>query len=254
MAKVLTALRLFNRAVLRRDPNAAFAFLQSVGRSVYPRYRFTEPEVDLAEDEAFHAFLERFGEVGWDRRWMVSQLVRLTRDLPGDTAECGAFNGATSWLICASNQKSGRSHHVFDSFEGLSQPNAEDGTHWRQGDFTATEEEVRANLSPFDRVHLHKGWIPELFEDVSDRRFAFVHIDVDLHQPTADSIEFFYPRVVNGGILVCDDYGHTSCPGATRAMDDYLVDTNEKMLSLPAGGGFFIKGTATSAATALSPR
>jgi hypothetical protein len=87
-----------------------------------------------------------------------------------------------------------------------------------------------------------EGWIPERFPEVADRRFAFVHIDVDLEQPTRDSIEFFYPRMNKGGIILCDDYGFTTCPGATSTIDAYLLDKPEKMLSMCCGGGFLIAG------------
>ena len=56
---------------------------------------------------------------------------------------------------------------------------------------------------------------------------------------------FFYPRLVPGGIVVCDDYGFPTCPGATSAVDEFLADKPEKMLSLASGGGFAIKGIAT---------
>jgi len=101
-------------------------------------------------------------------------------------------------------------------------------------------------LAEFPGVSLLAGWIPERFPAVADRRFAFVHIDVDLYEPTRDSLAFFYPRMSAGGIVVCDDYGFTSCPGATRAVDEYLADRPEKMIALSCGGGFLVKGVATS--------
>jgi hypothetical protein len=55
----------------------------------------------------------------------------------------------------------------------------------------------------------------------------------------------------DGGVLVCDDYGFTTCPGATRAIDDYLSDKDERMIALPAGGGFLIKGCKTGASAPL---
>jgi O-methyltransferase len=95
-------------------------------------------------------------------------------------------------------------------------------------------------------VSWHKGWIPERFVDVESRRFALVHIDVDLYDPTKDSMEFVYPRVNPGGIILCDDYACTTCPGATRAVDDYLADKPGKMVLLSCGGGFLIKGILTA--------
>ena len=40
------------------------------------------------------------------------------------------------------------------------------------------ESLVRDRLSAFENISIHKGWIPERFPDVANRRFAFVHIDV----------------------------------------------------------------------------
>jgi hypothetical protein len=49
-----------------------------------------------------------------------------------------------------------------------------------------------------------------------------------------------------GGVIVCDDYGFTSCPGATKAVNQLLQNKPEKMISLSGGGGFLIKGIETS--------
>jgi len=134
------------------------------------------------------------------RRWTMHQLLRMVAHAPGDTAECGAWRGASSFLICKANEASelAREHFIFDSFEGLSDPSSTDGTHWKRGDLSAGEELVRANLSDCANVRLMKGWIPNRFAEVEDRTFAFVHIDVDLYEPTRDSLEFFYPRLSLG--------------------------------------------------------
>jgi hypothetical protein len=134
---------------------------------------------------------------------------------------------------------------MFDSFAGLSEPSSFDGCYWSQGDLDSDYDIVKKNLRDVDNFSIHSGWIPERFPDVRIRKFAFVHIDVDLHQPTLDSFRFFYPRMNTHGIIVCDDYGLTSCPGATLAVDSYLSDKPEKMISLDSGGGFLIKGRHT---------
>lgn len=210
---------------------------------IIPDFRLTWPQLDWWRDPEFNAFLDRFGErrdMNTHRHWMLRELVRLVSSVPGDTAECGVYRGAGSWSIC----QAGRTHHLFDSFEGISEPGAFDADHWKAGDLRGSEETVRDNLRPFlDRLVFHKGWIPDAFPEVGDRNFAFVHIDVDLYQPTLDSIRFFYPRIEPGGILVCDDYAFATCPGATRAIDEYLSDKPEKMIRLSSGGGFIIKGT-----------
>ncbi len=234
------------------DEVVGFDVLRKTGRAVFPRYRFKWPQMDWWQDEPFNEYLKRFDELdglNTDRRWMMYQLARLVDSVPGDTAECGVFQGAGSYLLCRILQTSPvpeRKHFIFDSFEGISNPSANDGRHWSKGDLSADLDTVQDNLSQFENISYHKGWIPERFPDVEDRRFSFLHIDVDLYEPTRDSLTFFYPRMNDRGIILCDDYGSTLCPGATKAIDEYLADKPEKMISLSGGGGFLIKGYATA--------
>jgi O-methyltransferase len=233
------------------DPNARFEFLTRLGRVLAPDYRFKWPQLDWWQNSDFNGYLKRFGELNGlntDRHWMLGQLLRLTSGVVGDTAECGVYRGASSYLICRFNASLPgvpRTHFMFDSFLGLSEPGTQDGEHWNSGDLQVPQDDAKQVLAEFTHTVFLPGWIPERFADAETRIFSFVHIDVDLYQPTKDSIEFFYPRLQPGGILLCDDYGFGTCPGATKAMDNYLTDKPEKMLSLCSGGGFLIKGCAT---------
>ena len=243
------------QAVVSRNPPETdtllkrFAVIRAIARRVLPEYRFHWPQMCWWQSESFNRYLDLFSERegnNTDRRFTVGQLLRLIADVPGATAEVGCYEGAMSWLICHANQGA-RVHHIFDSFEGLSEPAAVDGGHWHTGALACSEERVQLNLKVFSgNFHTYRGWVPERFADVAGLHFAFVHIDVDLHDPTYESLAFFYPRLNPGGILVCDDYGFTSCPGAQLACDTYLRDKPESMIQLAAGGGFFIKGTATA--------
>ena len=233
-----------------------FEILRLLAGMLLPEYRFKWPQMAWWQSDLFNAYLDRFGERygnNSDRRWMVSQLLRLIAEVPGDTAEVGCYRGAMSWLICNSNKqvakKKFRMHHLFDSFEGLSHPGSSDGDHWQAGALACGESQVKANLVSFaGQFCTYKGWVPERFSEVADRSFAFVHIDVDLHDPTLEALKFFYPRLTPGAILVCDDYGFTSCPGATLACDRFLADKSEAMVQLADGGGFFLKGVSTAEA------
>lgn len=227
-----------------------FSLLRRFASRIIPEYRFKWPQMDWWGDRDFDAYLRRFDEHDGnnaDRRYAVAQLLRLMPAGSGDTAEVGAYRGAMSWLICAAGEGQ-RMHHIFDSFEGLSNPAAVDGDHWSSGSLACDEGTVQRNLAPFaGRFKTYKGWVPQRFGEVENRRFVFVHIDVDLYEPTRDSLAFFYPRMAPGGIIVCDDWGFTSCPGATKACDEFLADKPEKMVGLSAGSGFLIKGIRTAA-------
>lgn len=244
MRKLATLLRM----VRNRDSLLRFFLLRKLGAWLVPKYRFNWPQLAWWDDDVFSAYLRRFDEIDGcnsDRHWALGQLTRLVADVAGDTAECGVFRGASSYLICRGNQlaPNRRVHHLFDSFQGLSEPSILDGSFWSAGDLACPLSVVKENLEEFgeEAVCFHQGWIPERFHELSQSHFSFVHIDVDLHEPTRDSLEFFYPRMSEGGIILCDDYGFTSCPGATAAFDEYLMDKPEPMIALPCGGGFLIK-------------
>lgn len=248
MQKLISTIK--NLIAMRRQTR--YEILQKLAAVILPEYRFKWPFLDWWDNAGFSNYLDRFDELGGsnsDRRWMVAQLLRLTYSVPGDTAECGVYKGASSYLIALFNSElvaGTRRHYMFDSFAGLSQPGDEDGSHWSDSDLSISQDTVAENLSGLEGVSFMPGWIPSRFHEVEQRRFSFVHIDVDLYQPTYDSIAFFYPRMNPGGVLICDDYGSTLCPGATSAIDRYLKGKPEKMLALCSGGGFLIKGCDTA--------
>lgn len=102
------------------------------------------------------------------------------------------------------------------------------------------ENEIHRNLEKFKCYTLLTGWIPERFSEVDDQQFCFVHIDVDLYQPTLDSLSFFYAHMNPRGIMLFDDYGFRSCPGARRAIDEFLEDKPENVVLVPTGQAFVI--------------
>lgn len=213
---------------------------------VNSKFHFTEYGQVWRDDTAFEKYYDELVGDEYhsiDRKYTVNQFLQLIKNIEGDTAECGAYEGATSYLICAFIQQHAqyKAHHIFDSFEGLSKPGKEDGDHWKAGNLTAAEEICRNNLSQFDFVKYYKGWIPARFSEVQALTFSFVHIDVDLYQPTLDSITFFYERLNKGGIMICDDYGFITCPGAKKAMNDFFGDKAEPVIMLTTGQAFIIK-------------
>ncbi len=236
---------------IKQNEMLGFRVITMLAKRFIPGYRFTWPELAWFKNPKLVEVLTRFNEgEGFNahRRFAIQQLIRLTSSVPGDTAECGVYKGCGSYIILDANKHStlNRTHHIFDSFEGLSDPSGKDGDFWTVNDLSVKEGIVRENLSGFDRVECYKGWIPNRFHEIENKAFSFVHVDVDLSAPTLDSIKFFYERLSVGGVFVCDDYGFLTCPGATAAIEEFLTSRPEKMISLPGGGGFFIKGCATS--------
>jgi hypothetical protein len=181
-----------------------------------------------------------------DRKFALREFARFTKNVPGAMAECGCYQGASAFFLAKERRTTPL--HLFDSFEGLSelterdkQSTATESFEWRAGDLRTSEDAVRRALKDFEHVIIHKGWIPDRFADVTGETFSLVHIDVDLYQPTLDSLSFFYPRVNRGGVLVLDDYGFTTCPGAYEAVREFMAGKPEHVLHLPTGQGLIFK-------------
>jgi len=173
-----------------------------------------------------------------------SRLVRLiellaqTRSAQGDIVECGCYRGMSSYMMCSYLREwnsgfTGHGYHIFDSFQGLSEPTEDDSIPegWKNaeglrrmtqpGSFAASLAEVRTHLDDFPGIAFHPGWIPLTFKRLPERHYRFVHVDVDLYDPTLDALGYFYPRLAPGGILVSDDY---SWPGARTATHEYVSE------------------------------
>ena len=234
----------------RRRADTRYRLAERVFERLAPGQHLSEDRRWFFADADYAAFYERFGEGNYrayDRRYAVAQFAALASRLPGDFAECGVYRGATAYLLARALAEAApeRRLHLFNSFAGLSAPDGIDGAHWRKGDMAVGLADVRMALGEhLPRIEFHPGWIPERFADVADRRFALVHLDVDLYQPTADSLAFFYGRLVDRGVLVCDDYGFETCPGARRALDEFFADKPEPVLNLPTGQGVVIRNMA----------
>ncbi|HSI39147.1 MAG TPA: TylF/MycF/NovP-related O-methyltransferase [Xanthobacteraceae bacterium] len=181
------------------------------------------------------------------RCYFLQSCIRSLEQIPGAVGECGVREGKSALFMMEASENR-RDFYLFDSFEGLSDPiPLKDSIRsaFRKGDkhrrFAVEYEAVRSRLEKNPRFHVLKGWIPERFGEVSNKTFCLAHIDVDLYQPTLDSLNYFYPRLSQHGIIVCDDYGSGHYPGARLAFDEFFADKPEVPIELPQGQCFIIK-------------
>lgn len=142
-------------------------------------------------------------------------------------AEVGTYRGGSAHFIAAAYVTLTGSEvplHVFDTFEG--HPAAmisEFDTYHKAGMFSDIDyEEVKAYLSGFAQVQIHRGEFSETAKTLPDLSFGFAHFDVDLYRTTLDCLEYFGGRVAAGGSIVIDDYGAKKCPGVAKAVASYL--------------------------------
>ena len=188
------------------------------------------------------------------RFYSTFQMADYAASLPaGDAIECGCWHGHTTVgiaTILSARGFSGR-FHVFDSFEGgLSGFTEKDESLFRLSgrekaalveQFASDFDFVQSVTSKFGFVQLHRGWIPQSFSTFRLTPIRFLHLDVDMYEPTKASLEFFWESLVRGGCIVMIDYNHSVFEGATRAVDEFLQDkTPQLFYKVPFAGSCYV--------------
>jgi len=165
----------------------------------------------------------------------------LGRDIGGGFVECGVWKGGSAAImgLAMRHARQVRPLHLFDSFEGLPEPGDKDGEmalaysggrgsgalesihHCKAG-----LDEVRHLLHeqlllPADRIHYHVGWFQNTIPADAAHlgTIAILRLDGDWYESTRVCLEYLYPLLVPGGVLILDDY--FCWEGCRKATDEY---------------------------------
>lgn len=237
------------------------SMLNGVGYHIYKTlYKFGEGEYTIRPPYGYvtyspwfeHWFQEIYAKIKHhttvteDRSYIIYRFCQHCSHLDGDFAECGVYKGGTAFLIAYAQYDRGiqdKRLHLFDTFTGMPAEAGKDPSKHRENDFgDISLPAIRKYLQDFPFIAFCSGFIPETFKTVKDRKFAFVHVDVDLYQTAKDCCNFFYDRMVQGGVMIFDDYGFPRYRFAEkRAVDEFFHDKPETPISLPTGQAIVIK-------------
>ena len=174
--------------------------------------------------------------VSSDRCYVLSTLARQSANLRGEFWECGVYKGGTAMLLGKVLEKRGHQTtlRLFDTFQGMPDTDPSFDLH-KKGDFADTSLNHVVARVEYKSTIIHEGLIPDSFAGLDNTTIAFAHIDVDIFSSVLACCEFIQPRLAHGGIIVFDDYGFSSCPGARKAVDSYYENRAQIPLVLPTG-------------------
>lgn len=168
----------------------------------------------------------------------AQNLYRLARRIerervPGDVIECGVCNGGSAALLASSATRSRlkRTVWLLDSFQGMPDITPEDGVAFggrtaesHVGQEVGSIDRVRDVLkqvgADMNRVRILPGWFRDTFASVTATQIAILNIDADWYESVKLCLDTFYDRVVAGGFVSFDDYGHW--PGCRKAVDEFF--------------------------------
>ena len=165
------------------------------------------------------------------------------KGINGDIVECGVGWGSSLFYfsICVGLFDKIRHIYGFDSFEeGFPELlKVDEPSGLKKGGMSITEDQVRRYLRNgkisqdfiSDHITFVNGFFDETLAKYSELEIALLHLDVDLYQSYKECLEIAYPKVVKGGIIAFDEYQNPiKYPGAKKAIDEFLVESNETII------------------------
>ena len=169
--------------------------------------------------------------------FFLHSLARAQAKLPGAMAEVGVYQGCSARIISVAS--GGVPLHLFDTFEGLPEPASSERARLTTGLYAASLDSVRAFLADRNGISFHPGRFPFTAADCPAQTFSLVHLDVDLQSSTLDSLNYFYPRMVRGGIILTHDYSYLD--GVRAAFGEFFASRVEPVIELPSSQAMIVK-------------
>lgn len=230
-------------------------FLTNTIRSVFRTFGYDL--VKLGSQEAFSqdipaTSVETYKKVrpytmtSAERIFSLCDAVRYieTHKIEGDVVECGVWKGGSMMAVADTLLKLGsrqRDLHLFDTFEGMAPPTENDvdivgvsaaqlmqaedkekaDSVWCHAGIDIVKTAVGSVGYPAERVHYIQGMVEQTIPANAPEKIALLRLDTDWYESTRHEMEHLFPRLVRGGVLIIDDYGHWQ--GARKAVDEYLA-------------------------------
>jgi O-methyltransferase len=195
------------------------------------------------------------------------------RGVEGDYVECGVWKGGAVGMMSLACSRT-RKIHLFDSFEGICEPDARmDGT---KAVFEAGAAHAGGRLIPvpgiYDKIgghgtledcrHLlervighpaqllryHPGWFQRTVPAADIPKIAILRLDGDWYASTKVCLDYLLDSVVPGGFVIIDDYG--TYEGCRRAVDETLASQPAFLQHVDLGCSYFIKSADDASANA----
>ncbi len=173
---------------------------------------------------------------------LIAQHMQQKR-VSGNVAELGVYKGDLSVFL--NHLFPEKKLYLFDTFEGFSEKDiaVEDKNSFSISttkDFSDTSlEAVLSRMPVRENIIPRKGYFPESAKGVEDN-FCIVSIDVDLYAPTISGLNYFFPRLVDGGYIFVHDYNNARYQGVKKAVDEFISSKKVNYFMLPDFAGSIV--------------
>jgi O-methyltransferase len=163
--------------------------------------------------------------------WAATRALALK---DGDFVECGVWYGVLSKVICEYTNFSQKDRKFFlvDVWGGIDVHEK-----WYLSDIF---DVVTKRFEDYSNVKLIRGFIPDILPTINTQKVAYLSIDMNGSHAERAALEYFYEKMVPGGVIYFDDYGW-GFPDLRRKVNEFFADKPETLLHFPAGVSIVIK-------------
>ncbi len=180
------------------------------------------------------------------RAYVAAWAAHKAKNLPGDFVECGVNRGGLSRMVINYIQfdKLQKTFYLLDTFKGFDPKVLSEFELQKFKGFAGYPdcyESVVATFAPFKNVKIIRGTVPETLPEVKAERIAYLSIDMNCAAPEAAAVEYFWDKLVPGGVVLFDDYGFSGHHEQKAAHDAFARKHGLSILTLPTGQGLLIK-------------
>jgi hypothetical protein len=195
---------------------------------------------EISSTELIYEFTSWVGQVNLMRFLSFAETYKKTLELSGDIADIGTYKGSSMFafakLIKTFEPYSQTVVHSFDWFKGMRVGSKDDQR--QSGKYLAdyrqiNEMRIRQGLDGITNIHnldLTQD-LASFFESRPWLRFKLVLLDVGIEAVIRNSMKFFWPRLVPGGILMLDHFNNESSPMESVVIEEYIGSSQIKQYS-----------------------
>lgn len=225
LSQFLGACREFMRGMEYKSESSDFRYSMVLPGASY------SPWMTDAAFLAAHEVLKANTMVDIYRCYELWALVEQCGRLGGDILEVGVWQGGTGCLMAVKARLMGFKSKVYlaDTFTGVVKAGEMDAS-YRGGEHADTSVDIvlkSKDTLGLSNVELLAGIFPEeTAAPLENSQFSLCHIDVDVYASARDVLDWVWPRLQVGGVVVFDDYGTIQTPGITRLVNERLGTPN----------------------------
>lgn len=181
------------------------------------------------------------------RVYVVCSLADMVKHLPGDFVECGVNTGAYSRAVIdyIDFNSLKKTFYLLDTYQGLVREQiTADELDAGVGDYLQTYkdvyQEVVKTFSPFN-AKVIRGAVPGTLSQCETSSICYLSIDMNVVEPEIAAAEFFWHKLVPGGVMILDDYGFPSHQAQKKAFDSFAAQKGVAILYIPTGQAIIFK-------------